>query len=425
MCDPCKQPARTSAGLSSTFGKDFTEKLIYGIFNPDAFGKTEDENIDLEQMMASYMDNIPDDVLENYIQELVDEARGNWLYRDWLESFAKKEVAREKTWRDLIERIGNGSLKSSNIPMKEMLRSFNKVILESLAEEGLLNLKMQKHHLYPKVQVGYAEFTLESEQIIAKKVLDEAFKSLEAEGFGIHEVNEGGYGNYPSNILTNHDEYLHTYDMLDIQETLVSAAFRDPRKLSLTQDQLKSRIPLRKVKSANIILLDISYSMHGIKFKGGMMATLALRQLLEDEFKEDVLHVVAYNDEAFSIPSGEALKLKPHGNTDIGRAIDLSVQMLAKEDGNKNIFLITDSEPTASYNYAQTPEENAYRATYLAGKEEIRLNIIMLDRKPELRRICERMATLNGNAAVTYVENPLNLKEFMIKMFVNRRRKQN
>lgn len=84
--------------------------------------------------------------------------------------------------------------------------------------------------------------------------------------------------------------------------------------------------------------------------------------------------------------------------------------------------MITDGEPTATHHRNQTPEESAFRAAYLAGKMEINLNIIMLDRRPELLLLCEKMVRLNGNATLTHVKNPLNLKEFIVKSFVERRK---
>jgi len=162
--------------------------------------------------------------------------------------------------------------------------------------------------------------------------------------------------------------------------------------------------------------------MRGEKFRGGIMAALAFRELLEREFKEDKLHIVAYNQKPRLISRGEIVKLKPYGYTDIGQAIDFAIEILSKEDGNKSIFLITDGEPTSTNKRNQTPEESALRAAYRAGKEDILLNIIMLDRRPELRCICEHMAMLNGRASVTYVNNPLSLKEFVIKFFYDQRR---
>tara|TARA_B100000315_G_C14461597_1_gene533984 strand:- start:580 stop:1065 length:486 start_codon:yes stop_codon:yes gene_type:complete len=157
--------------------------------------------------------------------------------------------------------------------------------------------------------------------------------------------------------------------------------------------------------------------MHGNKFLGGQMATLSLQKLIKNNYKDDYLDVVTYSDNSFLVDSGELLKIKPHGNTDIGQAIDFAIKLLNKRHGNKNIILITDSEPTTTSNN-QLPEDNMYRAAYLSGKENIRLNIIMLDKSQNLRLICEQMANLNGNSTIVYVENPLNLKEFLIHSFI-------
>ena len=220
-------------------------------------------------------------------------------------------------------------------------------------------------------------------------------------------------------MLWDYDEQQHSYDLLDIQETLVKTAMRDPVHMRIADEDLKARIPYRDVSSCNVILIDSSYSMRGEKFRGGIMAALAFRELLESEYQEDKVHIVAYNQKPRLLSRGEIVKLKPYGYTDIGQAIDFAINLLSKEEGNKYIFLITDGEPTATNKRNQTPEESALRAAYAAGEADIFLNIIMLDRRPELRAICEHMARLNRQASVTYVDNPLNLKEFIIKFYLD------
>ena len=42
-------------------------------------------------------------------------------------------------------------------------------------------------------------------------------------------------------------------------------------------------------------------------------------------------------------------------------------------------------------------------------------HIVMLDKKPILRTTCDKIAALNGQAAVAYTNNPLNLKELVMK----------
>ncbi len=419
-CQACED-AEGEPGLSKVFGRQFVEDLAYGLFNPEGLEDHAKSDFDIDNMVKSTADQIDDESMDELAQQLLAEAGDNWVYRDWVEDYARREKAREKVWQIILEKIRNGELDPSKVPIKQMIRNFPRMIMEGLAEEGLLELKMQKHRFHPKIYTGYAELTLESEKIIAKRVLEEAFLNLEKWGYGIHELREAGHGTYPSNILREYDHYLHSYDMLDVQETLLSTALRDPVGMNLEEEDLKVRVPLHRARCSNIILVDISYSMYGNKFKGGVMAALALRQLLEEEFREDTLEVIAYNHEASVVPKGEVLRLRPHGNTDIGRALDVSREFLRKEEGNKNVFLITDSEPTASYNRNQSPEANAYRAALQAGRENVRLNIIMLDPRPGLRLICEKLARLNSNALVTYVENPLNLKEFVIRTYMDLR----
>ncbi|MCP8313912.1 MAG: VWA domain-containing protein, partial [archaeon] len=119
----------------------------------------------------------------------------------------------------------------------------------------------------------------------------------------------------------------------------------------------------------------------------------------------------------------EIIKLGADGSTDIGHVLDFTREILAKEDGNRNIFLITDSEPTISYYPGQTPVQSALRTSYLTGREGIRMNIMMLDNNPRLRDICDEMAKMNGNSTVAFIDDPLNLKEVVIKSFIDHKRK--
>jgi len=306
--------------------------------------------------------------------------------------------------------------------MKQLLKNFPRKVMEYLSEEGYIDLKWEKHLMHPKVYLGHAEFTAQSERLIAKRLLEEVFANLEKMGFGEHETFKIGAGLSSSNIISEFDEFQHSFDNLDLQETLVGVSFRDPEQMRIQNDDFKARIPHHRSSSSNIILMDISGSMYGDKYKGCVMAGLALGQLLEEEYKEDKLRIVAYNDEPMLVLEGQILRLRPHGQTDIGRALDYCIQVLSKEEGNRNVFLLTDSEPTVSYNRDQSPIENMYRAAYLAGKEGIRMNIVMLDRNPALKAICENMAKLNGYTKIVYIDNPLNLKEFIIKTYIDSRR---
>lgn len=422
-CEGCSERARReSERLSNVLGQDFIDDLIYGLFNPEGIESQEEDASSFEQMIEDLMSKSSNDMKEESLQEWLGELEGNWFYRSWIRDYAKRERAREAAWQSIIEKIERGQIDPKDLPMKQLLKNFPRRVMEHLSQEGYIDLKWEKHLMHPKVYLGHAEFTAQSERLIAKRLLEEAFANLEKMGFGEHETLKIGAGVSSSNIVAEFDELQHSFDNLDLQETLVGVSFRDPEQMQMQDEDFKARIPNHRSSSSNVILMDISGSMYGDKYKGCVMAGLALGRLLEEEYKEDKLRIVAYNDEPMLVLEGQILRLRPHGQTDIGRALDFCIQMLSKEEGNRNIFLLTDSEPTVSYNRDQSPIENMYRAAYLAGKENIRMNIVMLDRNPALKAICENMAKLNGCTKIVYVDNPLNLKEFIIKTYIDSRR---
>ncbi|MFQ5998118.1 MAG: VWA domain-containing protein [Candidatus Bathyarchaeia archaeon] len=418
-CELCKE--EEASNFSSAFGQDMTENLLYNLFNREAGQSKNASRIDISKMIKERTHNDP------YFSQESNEELQNWAQNrepGWLQEYSRMKEAKQKAWNEILDKLKKGELHSSDLPVDQLMQNFLSMIIEGLTGEGLIDLKLYRHWMYQNIYIAHPEFTEKSEKIIAKKVLEEAFASLKKLSLGEHEVKETGYGDYPSHVLREYDNYLHTYDMLDIQETLVSTAIRDSQGFEIKDEDLKARIPLHKSQSSNAILIDSSYSMRGDKFRGGIMAALAFRELLNEDFKEDSMHVIAYNQKPVSLSPGQIIKLRPYGYTDIGQALDLAIERLSKEDGNRNIFLITDGEPTASFYRDQTPEESTLRAAFVAGKEEIRLNIVMLDRRPELRRICEKMAKLNGNSILTYVDNPLNLKEFVIRSFIDFKRQR-
>ncbi len=416
----CKICGKEDKSLTSIFGKEFVDELVYGLFNPESLTFKEGQELDIETLIQDHLDDIEggeESSSENYLMSIT-----SHYLEDYYKKCIKLKSAKEKAWKEIVEKVGRGELNPSNIPLRQLMEKIPDILTEELRKENLLELIYDGHFRKGLYDRRYA-FTPESQKIIAQKVLEEAFTHLEKYGIGLHEMNEAGIGVYPSYIIREYDDFLHSYDNLDIQETLVSTASRDPVNMKILESDLKARIPLHKTKSSNAIVIDKSSSMYGRKIKGAIMAALALKELLEMNYKEDALHVVAFDYKPYPISSSEIIQLRANGSTDIGHALDFTRKILAREDGNRNIFLITDSEPTISYYPGQTPLQSALRASYLAGREGIRMNIMMLDCNVRLRDICDEMARMNGNSTVAFIDDPLNLKEFIIKSFIDHKRK--
>lgn len=402
---------REEETLSSILGRETIESLLYGMFNPESLRSRGEQKLDLDAMIKDYVRQMGDGDELSY-------GYAGWT-RQYLEWHMKLKKAREKAWEEILEKILRGELAPSDLPLDQMVKHFSEKMGEELETEGLLDLVTENYGQH-QAYVYYA-LTAKSEKVIAQKVLEEAFANLQKLGIGLHEVGKTGFGVFPSHIIREYDEFLHTYDMLDIQETLMSTALRDPEEMEILTSDLKARIPLHMAKSSNAIVIDKSGSMNGYKLRGAVMAALGLRELLETEYKEDTLHVIAYDHRPYILSPGDIVRLVAHSWTDIGQAVDMTRTVLSREEGNRNLFLITDGEPTSSCYQDQTPEESALRAAYMAGRDDVRMNIIMLDSRPGLRRFCERMAALNGNATIAFVDNPLNLKEFVIKSYIHYR----
>jgi len=406
--------------LSSVFGRQFIEDMAYEIFNPNPEKKR--GSIDLKEIIERYLSDDFDEALYDMLLGMLQEDRSDLLHKSDLMDRARLEIGKKKAWEEIISKIKKGEIPLEHIQPSQLLDYFPEKVLQGLIEEGLIDENAKRKLRYPRSALTFSNFTVEGEKVIAQRLLEEAFRNLKKSGVGIHLTEEEGYGTEPTSIIREFDEYAHSYDLIDWQETLLNTALRDAKEMRISYSDIKVRVPKHRARCANVILIDISNSMYGNKFKGGLMAALALEHLFQEEYKEDVLHILAYNEEVYLVPIGQLLKLKPYGFTDIGCAIDAATRILEKEDGEKNIFLITDSEPTASNRRELSPIENAFRASYMAGKADIRLNIVMLDKKPILRTICDKIASLNGKATVAYVDNPLNLKEFVIKTVIDRKR---
>jgi Mg-chelatase subunit ChlD len=419
-CEICDEERKEK--LSSIFGQKFVEDLTYELFNQNTERRSESSA--LKELIERYLSEDLDEAVYDMLLEMLGEDRSDLLSESDLRNRARLELGRRRAWEEMVSKIKGGEIPLEHIQPSQLLDYFPEEVLEGLIEEGLIEENAKRNLRYLRSSLTFSNFTVEGERIIAQRVLEEAFKNLNKSGVGIHVTEEEGYGVEPTNIIREFDEYAHTYDLIDWQETLLNTVLRDANEMRILPSDIRVRVPKHRSRCANVILVDISNSMYGNKFKGGLMAALALERLFQEEYKEDALHILAYNEEVYLVPVGQLLKLKPYGFTDIGGAIDAAIKILEKEEGEKNIFLITDSEPTASNKRELSPLENAFRASYMAGKAEIRLNIVMLDKKPILRTICDKIAALNGQAAVAYVDNPLNLKEFVIKTVIDRKRNQ-
>lgn len=400
-------------------GEKNVESILYSLLNPlhaQARDREAKIKLDLTKFLKRFMEDEDEDVHEYLIKRSIYTRYYPRVILSWNYSEGMRR-ARERAWKELLEKLKRGEVEPSEISLQQLVEYFHEELLLALEEEGYVRREKVSRSLSHFMNILL--FTPKGERLLAEKILEEAFKEMKVSSVGPHESEKEGLGLAPSSMIVDYDEYKHTYDMLDITETMVNAALKHPADLDLTEDVLKAREPLHMCRASNVILIDKSGSMSmNYRMVGAIEAALSLRRLLEEEYIDDKLWIVAYDHCVHPMDVGDLANLWPYGWTDIGQALDYARELLSREDGVKNVFLITDGQPTASSRLYQTPIESALKASERLKDDNVRLNIILLDcGSPNFRSICEKMAELAGDANIAFVENPLDLKCFMLKSY--------
>jgi uncharacterized protein with von Willebrand factor type A (vWA) domain len=116
--------------------------------------------------------------------------------------------------------------------------------------------------------------------------------------------------------------------------------------------------------------------------------------------------------------------------TNMAHGFALARQMLAHEQGTRQILMVTDGEPTAhidrfgeaQFNYPPTREtvDATLAEVGRCTQAGIRINTFMLEPDGGLARFVERISALNGGRA--FFADPSNLGEFVLVDFVEQRR---
>jgi Ca-activated chloride channel family protein len=168
------------------------------------------------------------------------------------------------------------------------------------------------------------------------------------------------------------------------------------------------------------MLIDVSDSMRGKKIIGAIEAALALKSAIRKN-SYDELHVVAFNHNVRVIRENEILNLDARGRTDIGLALRKAREILKDKKGSRVVFLITDGEPTSSYNPYLTPWKCAIKEAENLRLIDAHLTIVMLGKDRKFLELCNRMARASGKSHILFFADPLDLKRFFVRSYLKKR----
>ncbi len=407
MSTPDTKPeCRCRGSKSKEIDENLARDLLYSLFNPY---HREKGNVNPYEFIKEHLKNEElKQFFENFSFMFNDMVRGyKYISRFWSKKIEDYVEAKRKAWEDIKRMLKSGDLKREDLSASELVNYFYEEILEDLKREGYVE----------ETFFGY-RYTREAERALSKKIFQLSLQNLKGEDFGEHETEKIGVSSFLREEVVDYDEFKHSFDSIDIQESLTRCALRDP-SLNFDERDLVARESRHMERCVYVLLIDVSDSMRGRKIVGAIESALALRKVVR-KADMDELHIIAFNHEVRKIKEGEILNLRTRGRTDIGLALKRAREIIKKRRGSGVVFLITDGEPTSSYDPYLTPSMCAIKEAERLRKVDANLTIITLSPEKRFLALCDRIAKAVKKSNLVYIENPLNLKRFFVRSYIRR-----
>lgn len=292
---------------------------------------------------------------------------------------------------------------------------------------------------------GRLELTPRGLRRIGQRALRELFSRLAKDRLGGHELVATGQG---------HERADHTkaYELgdpfnLHIERTVRNAIAREAERsdraagaaagvtfpVRLQPDDFEIERTEHLTRCATVLLVDLSLSMPmRDNFLAAKKVAMALHSLISSQFPRDYLGIVGFSETAREIRPEELPEVSwdfVYG-TNMQHAFLLARRMLAREQGTKQIVMITDGEPTAHlledgevfFNYppVRATVDATLAEVLRLTREGIRLNTFALDATGHLRQFVEKITELNRGRA--FFTTPETLGDYVLVDFIEHRR---
>ena len=298
-----------------------------------------------------------------------------------------------------------------------------KALLEILETAGYIRRKGNAWELTPR---GTCR--------IGQRALAEVYANLKQHSFGAHKVAEYGRAGERTDD-TKPYEFGDPFQ-LDLKQTLMNAIHRTTPSVpvELHPDDFDVYRSETLTQTATVLMLDLSWSMalRG-SFQAAKKVALALEHLIRVQYPRDSLYLVGFSAYARELKQAEL----PYARwdetvmgTNMHHALIIAQRLLARHKvGNRQIIMVSDGELTAhlehgrSY-FAYPPSPVTIRETLKevrsCAKQEIVLNIFMLDRNYYLKEFVNQLARINRGRV--FYTTPDRLGEYILVDFVGNKR---
>lgn len=317
--------------------------------------------------------------------------------------------------------------------VRELLGDDAANALKQLAE---MQKQLEDDGLIRQGDAGF-EMSATGMRRLGEQALHHVFESLDPALLGGHERPREGFGHERA-YATRPFEFGDSFQ-LNVERTVRNALMRnaeagDGLAVRLAPEDFEVEITEQSLRCATVLMLDLSLSMdlRGY-FQEAKRTAVALDHLIRTRFQRDYIGLVAFARRAWEIRPGDLPRqsVEQGYGTNMEQGFELARRMLARQNGTKQIVMITDGEPTAHRNpdggipifqYPTSPATEAatMREVARCTAANIRINTFMLEPSPGLQAFVDRMAKVNRGRV--FYATPGNLGGFVLKDFLTHRR---
>lgn len=372
---------------------------------------------------------------------------------------------RETAWQHAIERLREAreSLNAKREELRNLKENFSYKLLEKLAAGGDLDQLLEEYFgdEYRKrleeelATMDRVEERIEPEDIrnslkeyadddliefgengvritpkgcsrLAKYVLRRMWENLSATNAGVKPTKDEGFG--VSDAFSNRrHEYGDEFYRIDMEATLLSALERGKngsRRIEFDEEDLRVRETFADTKMCVGLLVDESGSMGGDKIHAAMDICLALSEMVRRNAR-DRMKLFLFSSQVREMAYWDLLNLTfAGGTTDIRRALRRFRTSVTGERADKQVYLITDSEPNCEdgkYIGFEKAALGVMQEAILYQREGITLNVLMLDNTPHLTEFASLLA--RRNLGRVFFAEPKDLGKVVMQDYLRTRKR--
>ena len=280
---------------------------------------------------------------------------------------------------------------------------------------------------------GQLTLTPRAVRRLGQNALGDLYQRLIRDRTGRHDLDRDGTG-HERDFATKPYEFGDPFT-LHIERTIRNALVRNGSgtPVDLHPEDFEVERTESVVQAATVLMLDLSLSMPmRDNFLPAKKVAMALHSLISSRFPQDYLGVVTFSEVAREIRPERLPEVSwdyVYG-TNMQHGFVLARRMLGNQNGTKQIIMVTDGEPTAHltddgyplFSYPPSPEtvERTLLEVQRCTRDDIRINVFMLDATPYLTRFIEQVTRMNGGRA--FFTTNQSLGDYLLVDFVDHRR---